>query len=200
MASGTLRTTLSLPTELRLRIYEVVIPENPLCVHRTVYSGLLYACKQTQYEIELIILAAMNTDLMRIEEICLRHFAVEIVFQALSNLHALENTHITARSEWLPLDPTMRLWNPFMSLIRLHFKTLVIEVGCKHDKSTKRHRTPVDFIITRVMIKKAETERAVQCKSITINYSAAISRTGNIRKIDSYRPANEADHTRTCSV
>jgi hypothetical protein len=72
MASGTLCAILSLPTELRLRIYEVVIPEIPLCVHRTVYSGLLYACKQIQYEIEPIILAAMNTNLIRIGEICLR--------------------------------------------------------------------------------------------------------------------------------
>jgi hypothetical protein len=86
-----------------------------------------------------------------------------------------------------------------MFLTRLHFETLVIEVGCKHDTSTKQHRTPAD-IITRGMIKKAETGRAVQCKNIMINYSAAISRPGNIRKIDSYRPANEADHTRTCSV
>jgi hypothetical protein len=50
------------------------------------------------------------------------------------------------------------------------------------------------------MIKKAEIGRAVQCKSITINYSAAISCPENIRKVDPYRPANEADHTRTCGV
>jgi hypothetical protein len=199
MESGTLCAMLSLPTELRLRIYVFVIPETPLCVHRTVSSGLLYACKQTQYEIEPIILAAMNTDLTRIEEICLRHFAVEIVYEAPCNLHAFENIHITARSEWQPLDPTMRTWNPLMSLTRLHFRTSVIEVRCKHDTSTKRHRTPVDFI-TRGMIKKAETGRAVQCKSITINYSAAISCPENIRKVDPYHPANEAEHTRTCSV
>jgi hypothetical protein len=114
--SGTLCAILSLPTDLRLRIYEFVITEIPLCVHRTVSSGLIYACKQTQYEIEPIILAAMNTDLTRIEEICLRHFAVEIVFEALSNLHAFENIHITARSEWQPLDPTMRTRNPLLPL------------------------------------------------------------------------------------
>jgi hypothetical protein len=56
----------------------------------------------------------MNTDLKRIEEICLRHFAVEIVFEALSNLHAFENFHITARSEWQPLDPTTRTRNPLL--------------------------------------------------------------------------------------
>jgi hypothetical protein len=182
MGNDTLCAFLRLPAELRLRTYDFVIPEVPLLVHRIVYSGLLYACKQTRYELERIILTAMNIELTRITEICLYNFDMEIVFDRPSTLQTLENMIITARSDWQSLDPTRRTWNPLITLSRMHFESLMIKVVCKHGLSMKRHKTRVD-ILTRPLLTRAEREGVVPIKSLTVDYRAPIRCPGNIQNI-----------------
>jgi hypothetical protein len=194
MANGTLCALLRLPTELRLRIYDFIIPEVPLLVHRIVYSGLLYSCKQTRYELERIVLTAMNNELTQITEICLYNFDMEIVFDPPSTLQALENMTVTARSEWQSLDPTRRTWNPLITLSRMHFESLMIKVVCKHNTSMKRHKTRVD-ILTRPLLTRAEREGVVPIKSLTVDYSAPISCPGNIQNI-----MPQTDNTPDCNV
>jgi hypothetical protein len=194
MGNDTLCAFLRLPAELRLRTYDFVIPEVPLLVHRIVYSGLLYACKQTRYELERIILTAMNIELTRITEICLYNFDMEIVFDRPSTLQTLENMIITARSDWQSLDPTRRTWNPLIILSRMHFESLMIKVVCKHGLSMKRHKTRVD-ILTRPLLTRAEREGVVPIKSLTVDYRAPISCPGNIQNI-----MPQTDSTPNCNV
>jgi hypothetical protein len=182
MANDALCALLKLPAELRLRIYEFVIPEVPLFVHQIVYSGLLYACKQTRSEIEPIILKDMATELTRIAGICLYNFDMEFVFDPPSTLRDLENLITTARSDWQSLDPTRREWNPVITLSRMHFESLVIKVVCKHDIPMKRHKTRVD-ILTRPLLTKVGRKGVVQVKSLTVDYSSPISCPGNIQNI-----------------
>jgi hypothetical protein len=49
------RSLLDLPAELRLRIYNCFIPENPLQVPTEEFAGLLYSCKHIHSELEPIV-------------------------------------------------------------------------------------------------------------------------------------------------
>lgn len=43
---------LLLPAELRILIYEFLLPQNPLSVPRAYYNGLLNACQTTRQELK----------------------------------------------------------------------------------------------------------------------------------------------------
>lgn len=87
MANNLLR----LPAELRLRIYDHVIPTVPLSEPRSHYIGLLYASKQIRSEVEPEILKAMRNALITFLNAARRGYIASITFKEFRTLHELEN-------------------------------------------------------------------------------------------------------------
>ena len=95
---------LMLPTELRLRIYNHVIPTVPLSEPRSQYIGLLYTSKQTQLEVEPEILAAMRKALVALCNNSRKGFITNITLDEFHNLHELENLTIHVHLDHVPND------------------------------------------------------------------------------------------------
>ncbi|OAL07712.1 hypothetical protein IQ06DRAFT_289382 [Phaeosphaeriaceae sp. SRC1lsM3a] len=109
---------LSLPAELRLRIYDYVIPEVPLSEQRSQYVGLVYSSKQIRSETEPEVLKAMRDALNTYFNTARRGYIASITFDEFNSLHELENLvihvhmdceRVTPRNEGFELKRTQRL-------------------------------------------------------------------------------------------
>jgi hypothetical protein len=129
---------LLLPAELRLQIYNYVIPEVPLRQPRTQYSGLVFSCRQTRAELEPTILKVMRDVLAGIAEACTEIWHHDITFKTFHTLSELENLTVLGGFDWRrrrPLGeyPHRRSDHPLVKLLEMHFHALTIKAACKHD-------------------------------------------------------------------
>lgn len=87
---------LTLPTELRLRIYNYAIPTVPLSEPRSQYIGLLYTSKQIRSEVLPELLAAMRCALHNHfnDSNSKRGYITSITFDDFHTLYELENLTI----------------------------------------------------------------------------------------------------------
>jgi hypothetical protein len=132
---------LLLPAELRLQIYNYVIPKVPLSQPRTQYSGLVFSCKQTRAEMEPTILKIMHDVLAGIAKTCLEVWQDDITFATSHTLFELENLTVLGGFKWrrTPESYNQRRWDhPILKLLKMHFHALTIKAACKHDDTDSR--------------------------------------------------------------
>lgn len=113
---------LSLPAELRLRIYEFVVPIIPLTAPPSEYNGLLYSCRVIRNEMEPEILKRMIAFLLERQDNCRKVYPEDLIFREprnLEELYSLEVSRPHSHSMFSRKDP-------FMALMYMHFRTLTI--------------------------------------------------------------------------
>lgn len=114
-----MRTLLNLPTELRLHIYMHVVPNEPLSVPTSQYTGLLYSCRTIRNELESDICKRIASDVNCIVEL-IHAVGDEIRYTPPTTFYGWRNLTIER-----PTKPDMFHSNdPFYGFMPFHFDTL----------------------------------------------------------------------------
>jgi hypothetical protein len=113
---------LDLPTELRLRIYDFVVPPIPLSAPPAQYTGLLCSCRLVRYELGPEILKRMVAFLNKVQARCRQVYPEDLSFEALQDLDSLYNLRVTRPTKY----NMFRRDDPFMALMYMYFNTLTI--------------------------------------------------------------------------
>jgi hypothetical protein len=122
---------ISFPAELRLRVYNFVLPQIPLSAPPSQYTGLLYSCRLVRQELEPEILKRMTAFLFDIQGRC-RHIHPEdmlddgvpedLAFNVPQDLDSLYNLRVERPS----YEKLFTREDPFMALLYMYFNTLTI--------------------------------------------------------------------------
>jgi hypothetical protein len=112
---------LALPTELRLLVYDFVIPPIPLSGPPVQYTGLLYSCHLIRHELVPEILKRMTTFLYSVQARCRKVYDGDMLFEEPQSLESLHNLRVVR-----PMADIFTRHDPFMALIYMHFNTLTV--------------------------------------------------------------------------
>ncbi|KAF2686692.1 hypothetical protein K458DRAFT_416044 [Lentithecium fluviatile CBS 122367] len=129
---------IALPAELRLRVYDFVIPPIPLSAPP---SGLLSSCNFIRQELEHEILKRMAAFLLDVQARCRRVHAEDMDFSIPQNLGDLFNFHVSRPNNKYSFTRI----DPFMALMYMHFNTLYITATSPPDFE------PSPFRVRRVL-------------------------------------------------
>jgi hypothetical protein len=113
----------SLPAELRLHIYDLVLPSIPLSAPRSQYAGLLYSKKLIRHELQSEILKRMEAFLCDIQQRCTSARLPAFHWETPTDL-----THLYNLTVFRPADEMyFNRRDPFMALMYMNFHTLRIK-------------------------------------------------------------------------
>jgi hypothetical protein len=137
MADHPRKQLLVLPAELRLHIYNYVVPAIPLHAPRSEYTGLVYSCRQTRAEMMPMVLARMCDTFASISKMSFDNWNEEVIFGNPQTLHELENLDVERH-----VKGEMHITShPLLQLLDMHFELLSIRLSRTSDsKSTVRKR------------------------------------------------------------
>lgn len=133
MTTVSSRHLLQLPTELRLQIYEYVVPAIPLRAPKNEFLGLAQTCQQLRAEVVPIILRAMRNAFAAITQPGLEHCDYKIVIKPARNLHELYHGEIQMVFNFTsPSERTARSCIMMHELLDFAFETCTMKVNCDH--------------------------------------------------------------------
>ncbi|KAF2250895.1 hypothetical protein BU26DRAFT_517680 [Trematosphaeria pertusa] len=113
---------LTLPTELRLHLYDFVVPEVPLSVPASQYTGLLYSCTRIRDELQPEILKHMTAFLLEMQSHLRTILANDFEFTLPQSYSELQTLTVTRPYRFKPFRDT----DPFLRLTYLHFKSITL--------------------------------------------------------------------------
>ncbi|KAF1962146.1 hypothetical protein CC80DRAFT_155578 [Byssothecium circinans] len=116
---------LSLPPELRLRIYFYLIPNIPLSSPATQFTGLLYSCKYIRSELEPEIIKLMFAFLRSVQDRTSKSSYANITFDTPHKLGDVLNLRVERDSG---PGAIYARDDPFIALLYMHLSSLTIQL------------------------------------------------------------------------
>jgi hypothetical protein len=128
---------LDLAAELRLEIYDYVIPQVPLSVPRSQYAGLVYACRQMKMEVEPLVVKRMQRILTVIAAEAAEGWDDDLTFSQVDTVSDVKNIAVGGRFNFEPATESRRSRrdHPLLNLLDMHLDSLRVKMTYVQVKS-----------------------------------------------------------------